>query len=48
MDAVRQIQVAVARADLILTHARAALPAVILAAALIVAAILIIKRRCHK
>lgn len=47
MDAVRQIQVAVARADLILTHARAALPAVILAAALIAAAI-IIKRRCHK
>lgn len=48
MDATRQIQVAVARVDLVLLHARAALPAAILAAALIVAAILMIRRRYHK
>jgi len=48
MDATLQIQVAVARADLILTQARAALPAVILAAAIIVAAVLYTKRRAHK
>jgi len=48
MDATRQIQVAVAHVDLMLLHARAALPALILAAALIVAAVLMIRRRYHK
>ena len=48
MDATRQIQVAVVRVDLMLLHAGAALPAAFLAATLIVAAVLMIRRRYHK
>lgn len=48
MDVTRAIQIAVARADLILCRARAALPAVLLAAALIVGAAIHYERRYHK
>lgn len=48
MDVTRQIQVAVARVDLMLLHARAALPAVILAAALIASVVLMNRRGYHK